>query len=159
MDEDSQREERQRYQELLGELRTIIPGAQVLFAFLLTVPFAARFSEIDTLGKTIFMASLLAVAAATVLFLAPAAYHRLSDRRDRRRRLRFGVRMALVGLVLLGLSMSCAVFVVIRFVFGSSGIGAAVAGLPAALAVLTWFILPVLHRRRSGGPSEAASRR
>ncbi|HEX2225883.1 MAG TPA: DUF6328 family protein, partial [Candidatus Binatia bacterium] len=122
MDNDTTEEERERYRELLEELRTIIPGVQVLFAFLLTAPFAARFSQVDSLGKIIFTVSLVAVAIATVLFLAPAAYHRLATRRDRRGRLRFGVRTALAGLSLLGFSITCAVFVVVRFVFDSSAV-------------------------------------
>jgi hypothetical protein len=100
-DNHTKEEERQRYNELLGELRTVIPGVQVLFAFLLTVPFSSRFAEVDRVGKVVFTVSLMAVAAATVLFLGPAAYHRLADRQDRRGRLRYGVGLALAGMALL----------------------------------------------------------
>lgn len=155
MDPKREAEQRERYVELLGELRTILPGAQVLFAFLLTVPFAARFGELDALGKALFVLSLAGVTAATALFLAPAAYHRLADRRDRRRRLRYGVRTALLGLALLGLSMACAVFVVVRFVYDTA-LGTVAAGLLVVIAALTWYLLPIIHRRQSGGKSEAS---
>ncbi len=150
-------EERERYRELLEELRTIIPGAQVLFAFLLTVPFATRFSEVDGLGKIIFTVSLLAVAAATVLFLAPAAYHRPTGHRDHRWRLRLGVRTTLAGLFLLTLSISCAVFVVTRFLFNSSTLGTVVAAATAALAIAMWYVLPIYSRERSEDTSEPQS--
>lgn len=140
------KEERERYQELLGELRTIIPGAQVLFAFLLTAPFAGRFSQVDYLGKIIFSISLGSIAAATILFLAPAAYHRLADHRDRRGRLRFGVKTTLTGLFLLGVSITCVIFVVIRFIFDSSIAGAVLAAFAALLQVIMWYILPMRGR-------------
>jgi MFS family permease len=147
-------EDRQRYSELLGELRTIIPGVQVLFAFLLTVPFSARFAEVDQVGKAIFTVSLMAVTAATVLLLGPAAYHRLADEPDRRRRLRYGVRLALVGMALLALSISCAVFVVGRLTFDDTRVGAGLAAATAVAAALLWYIVPVIQRWRSGGASE-----
>lgn len=152
-------EQRERYNELLGELRTMLPGAQVLFAFLLTVPFASRFGEVDRVGKVVFTVSLMTVATATLLFLAPAAYHRLAPRRDRLGRLRFGVRTALLGLLLLGLSMACAVFVVVRFLFDSSTIGAILAGGVALLALVVWYVLPIRNRRRTGGEPETRSER
>jgi len=70
--------QRERYQELLAELRTIIPGVQVLFAFLLTAPFSARFHLLDQLGHDIYAASLVGTALAAAVFLTPAAYHRLA---------------------------------------------------------------------------------
>lgn len=154
-DQETAEEERERYRELLEELRTMIPGAQVLFAFLLTAPFAARFSELDTLARIVFTVSLVAVAIATVLFLSPAAYHRLANRRDRRARLRFGIRTALAGMSLLCISISCAVFVVVRFIFDNSLLGAVLAAVSAALAILMWYIIPMYNRRESGERSEA----
>ena len=90
--------------------------------------------------------SLLTVADATVLFLAPAAYHRLIGHRDRRGRLRFGVRTTLIGLSLLALSITCVVFVVIRFLFESTLLGSIPAAATAVLATTMWYVLP-LHNR------------
>jgi MFS family permease len=156
MMEDAQErdEERQRYSELLGELRTVIPGVQVLFAFLLTVPFSSRFEQVDRVGKAVFTISLMAVAAATVLLLSPAAYHRLGNQQDRRRRLRYGVRLTLAGMALLALSISCAVFVVGRFIFDDPRVGAGLAAATAVAAAVMWYVAPVIQRWRSGGVSE-----
>jgi MFS family permease len=155
VDDGQERDEnRQRYSELLGELRTIIPGVQVLFAFLLTVPFSARFAEVDPVGKAIFTVSLMAVTAATVLLLGPAAYHRLADEPDRRRRLQYSVRLALVGMALLALSISCAVFVVGRLTFDDTRVGAGLAAATAVAAVLIWYVVPIIQRWRSDAPPE-----
>lgn len=140
-------EDRERYRELLEELRTIIPGAQVLFAFLLTVPFASRFSEVDQLERIVFAMSLAGVAVATILFLAPAAYHHIARHKDRRRRLLFGVRAAKIGMLFLGLSMVLAVFLVVRFLFDSTLLAGFVAVATAALILTTWVLIPVLRRR------------
>jgi MFS family permease len=155
VDDGQERDEnRQRYSELLGELRTIIPGVQVLFAFLLTVPFSSRFAEIDQMSKVVFTVSLMAVTAAAVLLLGPAAYHRLGDQENRRRRLRYSVWLALTGMALLALSISCAVFVVGRFTFDSIGVGTGLAAATAGAAALIWYVVPIIQRWRSGGASE-----
>jgi MFS family permease len=142
-DRDDQRE---RYRELLEELRTIMPGAQVLLAFLLTVPFASGFADVDRLGKAVFTVSLGCAATSTVLFLAPAAYHRVAGRGDHRRRLAFGVTTTLVGLALLALAVAAAVFVVVRFLY-ETWLGALLGGLLAAAAAALWLVVPLLDRQ------------
>jgi hypothetical protein len=74
--------ERERYRELLEELRTLMPGVQVLFGFLLVTPFSARFPELDRLGKIAFICTLVTASLAAVVFLAPAPYHRVRGHRD-----------------------------------------------------------------------------
>ena len=91
------------------------------------------------------MVSLLSVAAATVLFLAPAAYHRMVGHRDRQERLRFGVRTALAGMALLGVSITCAIFVVVRFLFGLT-LATVVAAAIAVLAGVVWYLVPLARR-------------
>ena len=151
-------EQRERYRELLEELRTIIPGVQVLFAFLLTAPFSARFETMDDLGLQVFAVSLLTVGLAAVVLLTPAAYHRLTPGHDRHRRLRLGVRVAVTGMALLSISIGCAVFVVGRLIFttqpaapaallSAGGIGAMLAAVISGTAVFLWFVLPWLQRR------------
>jgi hypothetical protein len=144
--EELREERRERYRELLEELRTIMPGAQVLLAFLLTVPFASGFAEIDGLGKGVFTVSLICAATSTVLFLAPAAYHRVAGRGDHARRLAFGVATTLCGLALLSVAVALAVFVVVRYLYETS-LGAVVAGALAALAAGLWLLVPLLDRR------------
>ena len=151
-------EERRRYRELLEELRTMIPGAQVLLAFLLTVPFSSRFERVDETGKIVFVVSLACSAAATVMFLAPSAFHRLADRDDRRSRLEFGIRTAVLGLMLLGLAVALAIFVVVRFLY-STALALVLAGSIAVLATALWIVVPLLQRTRSDGVSELGRHR
>lgn len=150
-------EQRERYRELLEELRTIIPGVQVLFAFLLTVPFSARFEDIDDLGVQVFALSLLTVGLAAVVLLTPAAYHRLTPRHDRGQRLRLGIRVFITGMALLSVSIGCAVFVVGRLIFTAETaapatvlsadiVGGIIAAVVSGTAVFSWFVLPWLRR-------------
>lgn len=151
-------EDRERYRELLEELRTIIPGVQVLFAFLLTVPFSSRFADLDDVGVRVFALALVAVGLAAVVFLTPAAYHRISPHDDRRQRLRLGVRSTVVGMALLAVSVGAAVFVVIRFIFETKSLpllsasGTTIATIGTVLvsggAVVLWFGLPLFSRGR-----------
>jgi hypothetical protein len=132
----------ERYRELLEELRTIIPGAEVLLAFLLTVPFASGFSDVDLLGKRVFAVSLVSAAISTLLFLAPAAHHRVANGAHRRRRLRDGRIIVLSGMALLPSAISAAVFVVIRQLFGSDALAVAACALILVIAVAAWYVLP-----------------
>lgn len=140
-------DQRERYQELLAELRTIIPGVQVLFAFLLTVPFSARFHLLDDLGHGIYAVSLLGTALAAAIFMTPAAYHRLARDPDRALRLRIAIRLTILGLAVLAVSVAGAVFVVGRFVFESSAVGVVFAGLVGVTTLGLWFVLPLRRRR------------
>src|SRR5919202_895132 len=86
--------------ELLQELRIILPGVQVLFAFLLTVPFTQRFTELTPLQQYVFFATLLCAALSAAFLIAPSAHHRiLWRRRQREQRLRIGNALAIVGLL------------------------------------------------------------
>lgn len=140
---------RERYRELLEELRTVIPGSQVLFAFLLTVPFSSRFDQLDDFGRNVFILVLLGVAAATVCFLAPAAFHRISGHAHRHTRLRYAIRFAVTGMVLLGASMSGAVFLVTRFISRDTAwVGAASGIAVATLIVVLWYLVPLVRSRK-----------
>jgi MFS family permease len=141
---------RERYQELLEEVRVVLPGVQVLFAFLLTSPFADRFSELDTVGVRAYAVALLATAASTIIFVAPTAYHRIAPRKDRRTRLHTAVRLVVIGLATLALAISVSVFVVARFVFGTLT-GVVLGGLVAVGAAALWWALPRARRRVAQG--------
>lgn len=142
---DGSDEQRERYRELLEEFRTIIPGVQVLFAFLLTAPFAARFSELDATGRNGFMVALIATAVSALLFLTPTSYHRVAPRSPRARRIKLSVRMAIAGLVSLAVGITAAVFVVTRFVYGAAT-ATTIAGLVGGAAVVLWFLFPFARR-------------
>jgi uncharacterized membrane protein len=145
-DEQEREEERRRYRELLEELRTVIPGAQVLFAFLLAAPFAAKFEQLDDLGRDMYAMVILSAALAAILFMTPAAYHRVARRQDRAVRLAFAIRVTVVGMALLALAIGGAIFVVVRFVFTDTALGAVFGGMATLASALLWYVLPALHR-------------
>ncbi len=140
-------EQRERYRELLEELRTVLPGVQVLFAFLLTAPFSDRFERLDNLGRDVYAVALVSAAVSAVLFLTPTSYHRVAPRTDRRNRLRIAIRSTVAGMAALVIAMIAALFVVTRFVYGTSE-GAAVAAVVLVGAATLWYFLPLRRRLR-----------
>jgi magnesium-transporting ATPase (P-type) len=150
-DEDANRGTRERdrireVNELLQELRVILPGVQVLFAFLLTVAFAQRFTELDPYQKDVYFVALLSTAFATIFFIAPASQHRLLWRQHARsQRLRLANALTIVGSVFLAVGVSCVVFLVADFIYG--GVTASVAtALVAAAFLVLWYVLPLVQR-------------
>ncbi len=141
-------EERERYRELLEELRTILPGAQVLLAFLLTVPFSAGFAEVDQTGKMVYLVALASVAAATVLFFAPAAHHRVADDVERSVRVRYGVRTQLFGLALVAVGVAAGLLLVVRFLYDWRA-AVVISGSISALVILLWVVRPLIDQHRS----------
>jgi hypothetical protein len=135
-------------EELVQELRAMLPGVQVLFAFLLTVPFTTRFDEITALQKDVYFATFVCTGLAAIFLFAPAAYHRVQFRqRDKERLLRIGNREALAGTFFIALGLTGATFVVTDLLFATpsaAGVSAGVFGLAAWL----WWGLPILRRVR-----------
>jgi hypothetical protein len=144
--EDAQERSAREVVELLQELRVVLPGVQVLFAFLLTVPFTQRFAQLTALQQDVFFATLLCTAAATALLIAPSAHHRLLWRRGaREERLQVGNLLTILGLVFLVPAMVGVIFVITDLMFGSpTAVGVTVA--MAASFVLLWFLLPLRYR-------------
>ena len=132
--------------ELLNELRVALPGVQVLFAFLLTVPFANRFAEATDLQKDVYMVALLCTIGGCAFLIAPSAFHRLRFRdRDKEALLVISNRFAITGLVFLALAMTASVFVVTDFLF-KGALTATVTAATAGLFAVVWFILPLVRR-------------
>jgi hypothetical protein len=134
--------------ELLNELRVAMPGVQVLFGFLLTVPFQQRFTEISAFQKDVYFVTLLLAALASALLIAPSAQHRLLFReRAKPYLVRAGTRMALGGLACLALAMCSAVLLVTDLIFAShtAAITAAFAG---AVYLYLWFGHGLIRRMR-----------
>src|SRR5436190_18714977 len=130
-DEEEQERLNRQLLELLNELRVALPGVQVLFAFLLTVPFQNRFAEVSDLERRVYLVTLLASAAATAFLIAPTGYHRLLFQRgDRPLIIRHGTRMFIAGLISLAIAMTGAVFLVTEIVFSTGT--AVVIGIVAA---------------------------
>jgi MFS family permease len=152
LDDVRDREElRTRYYGLLQELRVILPGVQVLLAFLLTAPFAQRFEDLDDRGRTLYAVALLTSLAAVVALLAPTVMHRLGERRARRARLLWSIRLMVLGLAALTVSLLSATWCVTRLVWGPEAGEAAAIGA-GALFVALWVLLPLLLRRRGSAP-------
>lgn len=134
--------------ELLNGLRVILPGVQVLLAFLLTVPFSARFEQISSTDRILYFVTVLITVAATGALTMPAAYHRLRFRQgEKEQMLHISNVFAIVGLVLLTLAMASVVFLITSVMYG---IAAAVPVALVALAVLafSWFAVPLLAKER-----------
>jgi Family of unknown function (DUF6328) len=133
--------------ELLQELRVAGLGVQVLFGFLLSLPFTNRFDRLSQGQRGLYLGTLVLAAVATALLLGPVAYHRLVFRRGQKERLvRAANVMAVAGLATVGLAVSAAVLLVTGYVTSA---------LPAALITafvtcmfgLLWFAFPLAHRR------------
>jgi hypothetical protein len=132
--------------ELLNGLRVILPGVQVLLAFLLTVPFSQRFAQASSTDRIVYFATVLLTVAATGALTMPAAYHRIRFRQgDKERMLRISNTFAIVGLALLTFAMASVVFLITNVLYG---VGAAIAVALIVLAVLgfSWFGVPLFRK-------------
>jgi Family of unknown function (DUF6328) len=142
--------------ELLNELRVALPGVQVLFAFLLAVPFANGFPKLGKLDRDVFFAAFIATALSTVLLIAPSSYHRLRWRRhDKERMLRVSNSLTIAGLFLLAVAITCTVFVITDFLFHHAWAAAFTAIVAAAFLGL-WYGLPLGAAIRDSGKSRRA---
>ncbi len=132
--------------ELLQELRVAGLGVQVLFGFLLSLPFTNRFTRLSPGQHDLYLACLVLAAVATALLLGPGAYHRLVFRRGLKESLvRAASVMAIAGLATVGLAVSAAVLLVTGYV--ASGLTAAVISVLVLLVFgLLWFAFPLTRR-------------
>ncbi|WP_237318492.1 DUF6328 family protein [Streptomyces sp. JJ36] len=150
-----QRDDR-NFLELLQELRVIQMGVQILFAFLLTLAFTARFPELDAVQRGTYITTLLLAVVAAILFTAPAALHRALFRRGAKRLIvDVSSRFAAYGLGVLALALAGAVMLVVDVVLGrTTGVVVAVSALLLAAAV--WAGLPLALRRGLTGRDRTA---
>ena len=121
-------------------------GIQILFAYLLTLPFSNRFSEVSPGQKMIYVLTLAAAASATALLIAPVSYHRLTRPEvGKRRVVKVAARMAQAGLMVLLLSVGGAVYLVMDIVL-SNAWARGITGLLAALYIGLWYVVPIMGR-------------
>jgi hypothetical protein len=131
--------------ELLNELRVALPGVQVLFAFLLTLPFTNGWPRLGQTERVMYFVALMLAAVASGFLIAPSAHHRLRfRRRDKEQLVLWGNRMAQCGLVSLALAIAASIAVIADFIYGEA------IGLPLASAALVflaalWFGVPRLY--------------
>jgi hypothetical protein len=134
--------------DLLQELRVALPGVQVLFAFLLTVPFTQRFKELSNFEEKLYFGVLICVALATVLLVAPTAGHRILFRYQQKEYLvTVANNLSLVGLLLLALAMSGAIALISSFLFGSTTAIISSAVMTIAFAGF-WYAGPIMRRAK-----------
>jgi membrane-bound acyltransferase YfiQ involved in biofilm formation len=148
--EDRSEEEQDRLNrqmmELLNELRVAMPGVQVLFGFLLTVPFQQRFQRVTEFQETVYFATLIAAAVATAFLIAPSAYHRLMfEQHDKPNIIHIGTAQMVAGLCALLVAMNGAVLLVTDVIFESDTVTVTTVAL-ATLYLTLWFGFPLIRR-------------
>ena len=149
--------------EMLAELRVALPGVQVLFAFLLTMPFTQRFSQVNAFQEKVYFVTLLCAAAASALLIAPSARHRVQFRQqDKNRLVVVANRLALAGLAALAVSMTGVILLVTDVLFSTLTTVIATV-LAATMFGGLWFVAPArrrlaLSRQRSRRPRQPSSR-
>jgi hypothetical protein len=135
--------------ELLNELRVVMPGVQLLFGFLLTVPFQQRFETIDDFQRIVYFVTLLLVAASSAFLMGPSAFHRLTFREGQKPYLvELGTRQTIVGMALLALAMNGVLLLLTDILFHTTMVVVTVT-LTTALFGWLWFGL-ALWRRATG---------
>ncbi|MEV0808668.1 DUF6328 family protein [Micromonospora sp. NPDC050200] len=146
----SKESEKQRWQrnfaDLLQELRVAQTGVQILFAFLLTLPFSSGFTRVSAFQRDVYIVALLSAAAATAMIISPVAFHRALFRQGRKPELvRFAHRMAGGGLAFMLVSMVSAVLLITDFVL-HRGMALVLSALTALWFLTLWAFLPFARR-------------
>jgi uncharacterized protein involved in cysteine biosynthesis len=132
--------------ELLNELRVALPGVQVLFAFLLVVPFQQRFATVTSFQKTTYFVTLLLAAASCAFLIAPSAHHRILFRaREKRHLLLTANRLAIAGMGFLAAAIVGVLTLITDFLYGATTTIIVTAAGAAVFAAL-WYALPLRRR-------------
>ncbi|MGH9213231.1 MAG: DUF6328 family protein [Acidimicrobiales bacterium] len=138
--------------ELLNELRVALPGVQVLFAFLLTVPFSQRFDQLDAGDRRVYFAAVVATAAATLFLIAPSAHHRMRFRSGvKEHLLKVANVFSVIGLVLLAFAISAVTYVISGLLY-EGNLPAVVAACLAGGFAVVWFLVPFVFREQRTPP-------
>ena len=134
--------------ELLNELRVALPGVQMLFGFLLAVPFSQRFSHVTSNQQGLYYSAFVAAAGASVCFIAPTSFHRIVwQHGDKGLLLRISSALAIVGTVFLAVAIGSVMLFITSYLYGTSYAAVAGSVLLAALVVL-WYLVPLAVRLR-----------
>jgi uncharacterized membrane protein YidH (DUF202 family) len=134
--------------ELLNELRVALPGVQVLFGFLLTVPFATGFEDADAFHRSLLLTAILTAGLAIAFLVAPAAQHRILFRAQHKKELlKRGNVFAIVGMGMLSISISVCVLLVVDYLFRIR-VASATAAVIAVVVAALWFVQPLVYRGR-----------
>ncbi|RAY15550.1 hypothetical protein DPM19_07070 [Actinomadura craniellae] len=134
--------------EMLQGFRVATTGVQVLFAFLLTVPFASGFDRLTTAGRDLFYVALFAAMLATICFISPAAQHRILFRQgDKERLLHRSNKYGILGALSLAVAITAAATLIMEMMVSTLA-ATITAALTAGLAAWAWFVQPMLARKR-----------
>lgn len=134
------------YSTLLEEIRVLLPGVEVLFAFLLTVPFTERFSSITNMQRTTYFVAFMAASAATITLIAPSVYHRVRWREAHKEDvLRRANGLALIGTALLAIAITSAVFTVTDVLYGTA-VSMTISAVVGLAAITLWYGLALSDR-------------
>ena len=140
----------QEWGELLDEVRVVLPGTEVLFAFLLGLPFTSLFGELRDLDKRVYTVAFLMAGIATVLLVAPSAQHRLLWRQQRKeQQLEIATRFTIAGTACLAVTIASVIFLVMDVLY-TNALSALAAALTVAIIIIGWYVLPLtvrFHRR------------
>jgi hypothetical protein len=147
-DESEQERVDRNLTELLTELRVALPGVQVLFAFLLVVPFNNRFADVTPFQKNVYFVTLLFATAASVCLIAPTVHHRIEFRRqDKEHIVLVSNRLSIAGLTFLSVAMTGAILLITDVLFSPATAAIATAAVGLVFAVV-WYALPLGRLRR-----------
>ena len=144
-DEDDREELRSRYYGLLQELRVLLPGVQVLVAFMLAVPFAKRFADLDSAAIAVFASAIMTSVLSVVSFMTPISLHRFGLRTARSNRLQLSIVCTQVGILLLGVSMLLSLTLVLSFLLHWI-VTVVLVALTGSAMVGLWVVLPARVR-------------
>ena len=143
--------------ELLEELRALIPGAQVLFGFLLAIRFTSPFTELNAVQRDVYYATLLTTAVSLVLLLAPSAYHRLRFREgDKDAMVRKGNREAIAGTGAIALAFTGVLYLITELLFTTPA-AITVALVFFALTAWRWWAIALFRKAREGAEAKETS--
>jgi predicted neutral ceramidase superfamily lipid hydrolase len=135
--------------ELLNELRVALPGVQVLFAFLLIVPFTDHFDTLSDTDRNVYFTAFIAAALSSVFLIAPSAHHRMRFRVDVKETLvKAATVYTVIGLVMLAIAVSAVLFLITDVVYQSDLAGVLAAGFGLAVTAF-WFVVPFVYGRSS----------
>jgi hypothetical protein len=144
--EDRQERVNRELIELLNELRVALPGVQILFAFMLILPFSQGFTRITSTERWVYFAAFISAALGTALLIAPSSYHRLRFRhRDKEHMLFVANRMAIGGMALVALAMALVVGLITDVLYGTLA-ASITAGLVGGWFAWFWYGLPLTRR-------------
>lgn len=132
----------------MGELRVALPGAEVLLAFLITLPFTARFERLAAAEKSAYFIAFIAAAASCILLIAPSSLRQFFPDGDDHSLLRVCARLAVAGLTALGACLTAVVFLVDHVLHGRA-LALSITALAAGGVLALWYALPLWRRHRS----------